>query len=53
MAMDQLTSQIYLVTAEHTTGLTTADGKPLPPIFHPNTFSILRYGKSPNPMSAP
>jgi DNA-binding beta-propeller fold protein YncE len=46
MAMDQSSKRLFLVTAEHTTGMTGADGKPLPPHFHTNTFSILSYAKT-------
>lgn len=46
MAMDQSSKRLFLVTAEHTTGMTGADGKSLPPHFHTNTFSILSYAKA-------
>lgn len=43
MQLDERTGRVYTVTADATFPPPAPGGKPAPPIFHPNTFTVLSY----------
>ncbi|MDB5694798.1 MAG: hypothetical protein JWN21_341 [Sphingomonas bacterium] len=43
MQIDERNGKLYLVTADATFPAPGVDGKPAPPYFHPNSFTVLTY----------
>jgi DNA-binding beta-propeller fold protein YncE len=43
LQLDEATERLFTVTASFTQPAPGADGKPLPPIYHPDSFTILTF----------